>query len=53
MGSTHCTNERILGIEASGYKSARQKSDLSVGVDCTIQNNGRLAKAGGGSRRHQ
>lgn len=53
MGSTHCTNERILGIEASGYKSARQKSDLSVGVDCTIQNNGRLAKADGGSRRHQ
>ncbi len=26
MGSTHCTNERILGIDASGYKSARQKN---------------------------
>lgn len=53
MGSTHCTNERILGIDASGYKSARQKSDLSIGMDCTIQNDCRLAVASSDSRRHR
>jgi hypothetical protein len=31
MGSTHCTNERILGIDASGYKSARQKKRFKRG----------------------